>query len=148
MSVERRTPQLDALARWAKDLGARYVVQIEVPDGEQSKLAYLAASGRDLLAITPALERAIASAIQADVRQTLTQAGNLRTENTLRAIEGTIKAAVLGRITAGGVDVRLAPLSGAYRVFKAVHRLDPRIAVATGKLLRALRAARFRLVKR
>ena len=148
MTVARKTPSLDALARWVKDLGGRYAVEVAIPDAEQAKLAYLAASGRDLTQITPALERAIASAVQADARRTLTQAGNLRTEATLRVIGDVVKAAVLGRVRAQGGDVDLAQLSASWRLWKLRHRLDPRITVATGALLRALRGAAFTLRRR
>lgn len=148
MTVTRRTPQFDALRSWVTGLGGRWVVVPEVSEHDRDKLAWLAARERDLLKITPDLERAVASAIQADIAKTLTAAGNLRTDNTLRAIAGTLKAAVLGRIAAQGGDVTLAALSGAYRAYKRRRGLDPRIAVATGQLLRALRAARFLLVRR
>lgn len=145
MTVARHTPQLDGLRAWAAGIGGRWRVVADAPPAEQDKLAWLAAGGRDLLAATPDLRRAITNAIAADAKRVLTAAGNLRTEATLRVAGEVIKAAVVARVVRQGGDVRLAPLSPAYAAWKRRARLDPRIAVATGALLRALRAATFTL---
>ena len=150
-AVRRHTPTLDGLLAWARGIGGTWRVEVQAPDEQTAKLAYLAAGGRDFLEVTPTLRKAVVDAVAADAARTLTGAGNLRTEATLRAAGAAIKAVVLGRFEGRLAGARLRALRAATVRAKA-RAADPtvranaaRIGRAHDDLYAALKAATFTL---
>lgn len=142
MTVNRSTPTLDALARTMGRLPGRWLLNVVFADTESAtKARFLKASGRDFFKSTPALQTAVTRAVAGYVSDALKT--NPEALDPLRAMQvgaDAARAHFVARFERQGWDVSLAPLSGAYRAWKARDPLrDTRIGIALGTLLRDLK---------
>lgn len=145
MSVRRSTPKLDQLTRMVEELArGAYEVRVEGLTGiSERKLVWLALTGRPALAPSRALVQA-AARYGRDAIGVAMARGQLRTLSLLEAMARGIRGQVLLRFTSGtGNDTAWRPLRPDYRASKAARRLDTRIGIATGALLRNLQRARW-----
>ncbi len=137
------------IADLAAALGQRYSVKLSLPTAESQHLAWFDAGtrqsgghqpARPVFSVPPDVRAAAASAITTRFQTDLAQG---RTPNTLPALQAgaqAIREAWVRRLSLSGDDVRWAPLAPAYARWKHRRGLDPRIGVATGRMLAAVRA--------
>lgn len=130
----------------AESLGTRYDVRLSLPTEESAKLGWFDAgasphrAARPVFAVTPELTRAVTDAVGDRVRGDLAKGGRINMLLALQAGGQAYRAAWVDRLSRSGGDTRWAPLSPAYAYRKHRLGLDPRIGVATGAMLAAVRA--------
>lgn len=148
MAVERNTQALDALNAFVRQIGGTLTLQVEgLGDDDRVKLRSLQATGRPFLAVTPQVKADAADALRAALARVIDARGRVRADEAGALLGEEFKRRVILRFTEQGADVTLRPLDPEYLRMKRRHGLDPRIGIATGTLLRSLRAARFRFVR-
>lgn len=136
--------RLKAIASLAAALGSATEIRVEVPARDVDKAQWLDASGRPFFEITPRLQNDVAQAMQLAVNRAFDS-----DETILSVAEifytGTeaVRRVFVKRFTSQGYDVRLEPISPAWRASKARRGFSTLIGVYTGQLLAALRSARI-----
>lgn len=131
----------------AASIGDRYSVRLSLPQGEAEKLAWFNDGvsphqpARPVWVATPEMQRAVLDAVGARVRGDLAKAGRINMMLALQAGAQAYREAWVARLSTSGGDLRWAPLSPAYAWRKHRRGLDPRIGVATGKMLAAVRGS-------
>lgn len=142
-SVRAVTARVEEIAR---ELGARYDVRLSLPDGEGDKLKWFNDGDsphrppRPVFDITPQQRALVTEAVRGRVESDLRTSGKINKLMALQAGAQAFRAAWVDRLSRSGGDVRWAPLSPAYAYRKHRLGLDPRIGVATGAMLAAVRA--------
>lgn len=131
-------PKVDALVVSLRQFeGQHTVAPTSLPASEAGKLKGLAAKGMHFLGETPALKTTITTRLQGAIR-----AGKLDVATWLQVVAAATKDHVVARFE-GQQDVHLAAPSPEYRALKVRKGQDARVGIATGTLLRVLKAARW-----
>ena len=142
-SVRVVTARIEEIAR---ELGSRYDVRLSLPQGEGDKLGWFNNGraphqpARPVFDITPQQRALVTEAVRGRVEMDLRASGKVNKLMALQAGAQAYRAAWVDRLTRSGGDVRWAPLSPAYAHRKHRLGLDPRIGVATGAMLAAVRS--------
>ena len=130
----------------AAELGRAYTMRLALPTDDAQHLVYFD-GGTATQPARPVLR------LEGRAREAATQAivaklgDSLRANKTLGMLPAlvvggyAIKAVYIDRLEHSGADLTLRPLSRAYAADKRRRGLDPRIGVARGNLLRAMRRA-------
>jgi len=149
VTTNRHTPSLDALRATMARLHGRWTINL-IPAETDSvlKLAYLKETGRDFAKVTPELIAAVTDHVATKVHAQLANPDAIDPLALLRSAGEVVRAHIVNRFVLQGVDVALRPLSDPYKLFKRRHRLDPRIGVAWGTLLRDIKLRARVLVRR
>lgn len=142
------SPQLDArlaaIASLAASLGSATEVRVQIPEHEVDKARWLDESGRPFFEITSRLQSDVAKAMRKAADDAFAEDGTILTAAELFYVGGeAVRRVFLKRFADGGYDVRLAPLSPAWRWSKVRRGYSMLIGVYTGQLLAALRRARI-----
>lgn len=134
---------LDRLQQLVTALDGRYELEIEgLSQPNAIKLAVLGDTGRPFLEVTPRMKSMILRTLKQSLSAVL-QGGRFDTESALDIAGAEAKEIVIKRFEEQGFDVHLDPLDPEYLEHKRRKRLDSRIGIATGTLLRNLKRARF-----
>lgn len=142
-SAKRAAARVEEIAR---ELGTRYSVQFSLPTGESDKLGWFNDGraphqpARPVWPSTPEVDAAVRAAIKERIRVDLAASGRINKLLALRAGADAFRAAWVRRLTLSGAEMRWSPLSPRYARWKHARGLDPRIGVATGAMLAAVRA--------
>lgn len=129
----------------AASLGQKYDVRLSLPQGEAEKLGWFNDGraphqpARPVWTITDTQRKAVTAAVSTRVKADLAATGKINTMVALNAGAQAFRAAWVDRLSRSGGDTRWAPLSPAYAYRKHRLGLDPRIGVATGAMLAAVR---------
>lgn len=132
------------IADLAASLGHRYSVRLSLPSEEAQHLEWFDAGtsrqpARPVFTITPDVQRRAVDAMTARVRVDLASSGRLNTLLALQAGAQAVREAWVERLSLSGADIRWAPLAPRYALWKHRKGLDPRIGVARGLMLAAVR---------
>jgi len=136
------------IADIAASLGQRYSVRLSLPSEEAQHLEWFDAGtshrgakqpARPVFTITPDVQRRTVDAVTARVRVDLAQSGRINTLLALQAGAQAIRETWVERLSLSGADIRWAPLAPRYALWKHRKGLDPRIGVARGLMLAAVR---------
>lgn len=129
----------------AASLGEKYDVRLSLPPEQADKLKWFNDGRsphqppRPVWTITDAQRKAVTDAVGVRVRSDLKTTGKVNKLLALQAGAQAYRAAWVDRLSRSGGDTRWAPLSPAYAYRKHRLGLDPRIGVATGAMLAAVR---------
>jgi hypothetical protein len=150
MSVERRTPTLDAMAAMLRQLGRTKQLTPDSIEGLSSesrmKLARLQSTGRPFLKVTAAMKAAITRQFGDLFRDAVLKSGSIRTDAFWTKVGAIAKRIVLLRFKQQGGDITLRPLKAA-TIYKKTHGDNPenahKIGIDSGDLLDDLESATF-----
>lgn len=152
MRVERRTPVLDAVRGVLAQLNGHYEFTLAALDrglstGNAVKLESLVTHGREFMNVTPELVAVARTAFGAAFAEVMRKGGAVRVEYLLNQIGLALRDHIAAVRFEGQSEVPLRPLSPAWKATKSRRRLDPRIGIASGALLKSLKRSPFRLRK-
>lgn len=128
----------------AADLGARYTVELSLPEGMADRLGWFnfgtrRQPPRPVLQLNAYALREVQERMR--VRFVARTAESLNVQATLTVGANALSEVWVNRLTTSGGDMTLAPLSASWALTKRRRGLDPRIGVATGQMLRAVTRA-------
>jgi hypothetical protein len=150
--IERHTPVIDAVRSVIAQLNGHYEFTLAALDrglssGNAVKLEALVTHGREFMNVTPQLIAVAREAFGAAFAEVVRRGGAVRVEYLLNQIGLALRDHIASVRFEGQSEVPLRPLSVAWKAQKARRRLDPRIGIASGALLKSLKRSPFRLRK-
>lgn len=155
MNVTRAKADIAALKRKARELaaslGVRYSLALSLPPDDAQHLGWFDAGTRrqparpvlDLMQRAPAARDAMVRVMTTRIRQDVQATGRVNVLVTLTLGAQELRAVWVDRLSTSGADVPWAPLSPRYAAHKRRRGLDPRIGVATGSMLAAVRGGQL-----
>ena len=148
VSAPRALATLEALraqaTALAADLGRRYTVELTLPSGVSDRLLWFHGGtrtqpARPVLQINAFALRLVEERVR--VRFVARTIESLNVLATVTVGANAAREVWVERLTTSGGDLTLAPLSPAWSLTKRRRGLDPRIGVATGQMLGAVKRA-------
>lgn len=155
MNVTRAKADIASVKRKARELaaslGVRYSLALSLPPDDAQHLGWFDAGTRrqparpvlDLMQRAPTARDAMVRVMTTRIQQDIQASGRLNMLVTLTIGAQELRAVWVDRLTTSGADVRWAPLSPRYAAHKRRRGLDPRIGVATGSMLAAVRGGQL-----
>jgi len=128
----------------ASDLGRRYTVELSLPAGVSDRLLWFHGGtrtqpARPVLQINAFARRLVGDRMR--VRLVARTAVAINVLATITVGANAAREVWAERLTTSGGDLTLAPLSPSWALTKRRRGLDPRIGVATGQMLGAVKRA-------
>lgn len=141
---------LEQIRRFVLSIGGEWTLALTLSDEmDVRKAEWLADAGRDFFSVTPAMQGQIrhdlVEAIRAQVESG--EFVDVTPEAILQPAADAAREFIVGQFENQGPNVTLRPLTLAYAKWKARHRLDPRVGIASGELLNDVRNARATFVR-
>lgn len=142
-AIEAKRAQIEAIAA---SLGEKYTVRLAMPDADADHLRWFDGGvpphqpARAVFAITPDARAATVAAVTQRVRTDLAASGRLNQLMALQAGAQALREVWVLRLSANGAGMPWPPLSPRYAHWKHRRGLDPRMGVARGNMLAAVRA--------
>lgn len=157
MKVDKAVSQSKAirekLNQLASDLGTKYSLRLAIASAENSKLIWFNGGTRRGQPARPVfpVNRAATAEMRAAISQRLTTdfraSGRFNVLVALNAGAQALRGVWVSRLSTSGGDIKWAPLSPRYAARKRQRGLDPRIGVATGKMLAAVKGGQLVIKK-
>lgn len=139
-AVEKRVRDL------AASLGTKYDARLSLPDADADHLRWFDGGttrgqpARPVFVRTPDVDRDVTIAVRARVAADLAAGKPVNTLLALQAGAQAWRAVWVDRLSRNGAGLAWSPLSPAYAHWKHRRGLDPRMGVARGNMLNAVRS--------
>jgi hypothetical protein len=142
----------EKLNQLAADLGTKYTLRLSLRPAESAKLGWFDGGSRRQPARPVFLVNATATAeMRAAISQRLTTdyraTGRFNVLVALNAGAQALRGTWVNRLSTSGGDIAWAALSPPYAARKRRRGLDPRIGVATGRMLAAVKGGQLVIKK-
>lgn len=130
----------------AASLGAKYDARLAMPDEDANHLRWFDGGtsrgqpARPVFLRTPDVDLAVTEAVRTRVLADLAAGKSVNTLLALQAGAQAWRAVWVERLSRNGAGLAWSPLSPAYAHWKHRRGLDPRMGVARGNMLNAVRA--------
>lgn len=136
--------RLDAAAAFARELGNKHELQIEVPEIDAQKADFLYDQGRPFIAVTEQMSEQVCEAMQERIIDVYTAGEGLASVfEIFSAGAEAVRKLILSRFDLGGADVSLKPLNPLYLGWKMRHGWPALIGIQTGALRNSIASARI-----
>lgn len=151
-ALEQSKAFRDKLNELARDLGTKYTLRLSLAPAESAKLGWFDGGTRHQPARPVFPVNATATAeMRAAISQRLTTdyraSGRFNVLVALNAGAQALRGTWVNRLSTSGGDIAWASLSPPYAAHKRRRGLDPRIGVATGRMLAAVRGGQLVIKK-
>lgn len=155
MNVTRAKSDIAAVQRKARELaasiGGKYSLALSLPPDDAQHLGWFDAGTRrqparpvlDLMQRAPTARAAMVRVMTTRIQQDIQATGRVNVLVALTIGAQELRSVWVDRLSTSGADVTWAPLSPRYAAHKRRRGLDPRIGVATGSMLAAVRGGQL-----